>query len=229
MSQIKNAKEFFDKKRGNANDPRDALFNHIVQFMDAIAANDHGQADEAVQNIIRDSQGGLYKEVGKVTRKLHDSIKNFKDGIDPKIRALAINDMPSAVDKLEYVIAKTEDAANKTMAIVDKYLLAMDSLGDHIKRVDGPAETTVFLERFKSELEQDLITILTTQQFQDLTGQNIKKVITLVAEIEHELIKLITTFGDINPPDSAIAAVPVEQPETVSQAGIDDLLKELGF
>jgi chemotaxis protein CheZ len=71
-----------------------------------------------------------------------------------------------------------------------------------------------------------MTTILTTQSFQDLTGQTIKKVIQLVTDIETELVKLIATFGV---KIEAGAAVPVAVVEKVNQADVDDLLKEFGF
>jgi chemotaxis protein CheZ len=227
VEQTHNAKQFFDKKISDANDPRLMLFNDMVAFMDAISINDHEKADAAIQRIARESREGLYQEVGKVTRKLHDSIRNFKESIDPKIKALATSDMPNAVDKLQFVIAETENAANKTMGIVEKHMLGLDTLGDHIKKIEQPAESVRYLSSFKNELEDDLVTILTTQQFQDLTGQTIKKVITLVGEIEGELVKLVTTFGDVKPESGT--ATPTETSETVSQSDVDDLLKELGF
>jgi chemotaxis protein CheZ len=138
--------------------------------------------------------------------------------------------MPYAVDKLQFVIAETEAAANKTTDVVEKYFQSLESFGDHLKMVDGPAESIRYFQAFQSELENDLTTILTTQQFQDLTGQTIRKVMAVVADIENELVKLVTTFGDA-PLDLIPAAIsaPAEAPETVSQSDVDDLLKELGF
>jgi len=134
--------------------------------------------------------------------------------------------MPNAVDRLQYVISKTEEAANKTMGIVEKYLLKMDDISAHLRKLDGPEESISFLRTFKNGLEDDLTEILTTQSFQDLTGQTIKKVIKLVGEIESELVRLIATFG-VKVEAGAAAEVPVA--EQVSQSGVDDLLKDFGF
>ncbi|HEX8947769.1 MAG TPA: protein phosphatase CheZ, partial [Dissulfurispiraceae bacterium] len=124
------------------------------------------------------------------------------------------------------VIEKTEEAANKTMGIVEKYTLSMDDLATHIRNIKEPAESLNYLKSFKNSLEDDLTEILTTQSFQDLTGQTIKKVIKLVGDIEEELVRLIATFGvKIDTGTRADLA----QPEQVSQAGVDDLLKDFGF
>jgi chemotaxis protein CheZ len=226
IKEIQKTKELIAAKCADADDPRLALFDEMIVFLNAVTAHDYAKADETIQRIIKESQGDLYNEVGKVTRKLHDAVKSFKDSIDPKLSELAKNDMPNAVDRLHFVITKTEEAANKTMSIVEKYIMKMDEVADQIRKVQGPPETISYLKQFKNELEDDLTVILTTQSFQDLTGQTIKKVIALVAELETELVKLIATFG------VKIEAGPAPKaplPEKVNQADVDELLKNFGF
>jgi len=226
IKEIQKTKELIAAKCADADDPRLALFDEMVVFLNAVNVQDYAKADQTIQKIIKESQGDLYNEVGKVTRKLHDAVKSFKDSIDPKLTELAKNDMPNAVDRLQFVITKTEEAANKTMSIVEKYIMKMDEVADHIRKVQGPPETISFLKQFKNELEDDLTVILTTQSFQDLTGQTIKKVIALVGELETELVKLIATFGvEIEP--GAASKAPL--PEQVSQSDVDELLKNFGF
>ncbi|MCL4492181.1 MAG: protein phosphatase CheZ [Nitrospirae bacterium] len=226
VKEVMDAKDFFERKGMDSKDPRYALFDEMVGFMNAIANQDYDKADEAIQSIMKKGQNDLFKEVGKVTRKLHDAIRSFKEALDPKLRDMAITDMPNAVDKLRFVIDKTEEAANKTMGIVEKYTLSMDDLASHIRNIKEPEESVNYLKSFKNSLEDDLTEILTTQSFQDLTGQTIKKVIKLVGDIEEELVRLIATFG-VKIEQGVKADVPA--PEQVSQSGVDDLLKDFGF
>ncbi len=226
VKEVMDAKDFFERKGMDSKDPRYALFDEMVGFMNAIANQDYDKADEAIQSIMKKGQNDLFKEVGKVTRKLHDAIRSFKEALDPKLRDMAITDMPNAVDKLRFVIDKTEEAANKTMGIVEKYTLSMDDLASHIRNIKEPEESVNYLKSFKNSLEDDLTEILTTQSFQDLTGQTIKKVIKLVGDIEEELVRLVATFG-VKIEQGVKADVPA--PEQVSQSGVDDLLKDFGF
>jgi len=133
--------------------------------------------------------------------------------------------MPRAVDQLQMVIDKTEEAAQRTLEIAEKYILQMDNFANHLRQIQGPAESIEVLKNFKNSLEDDLTEIITTQSFQDLTGQVLKKVISLVGDLEVELIRLIKTFG------LKIEEKEVVQKETekVSQEDVDDLLKEFGF
>ncbi len=220
------AKNFFERRGIDTTDPRYALFDEMVGFMNAIASEDYEKADSAIQSIMKKGQNDLFQEVGKVTRKLHDTIRSFKEALDPKLKDMAATDMPNAVDQLQFVIEKTEDAANRTMGIVEKYILTMDDLGTHIRKLQGPEESVEYLKAFKSGIEDDLTEILTTQSFQDLTGQTIKKVIKLVGDIEEELVKLVATFGVKIEPGLKEAAA---SPEKVSQEDVNDLLKDFGF
>ena len=226
VNDVCNAINFLSRQGIDTADPRYALYDEMVGFMNAISVQDYEKADGAIQGILKKGQNDLFQEVGKVTRKLHDSIRSFKEALDPKLKDMAVTDMPNAVDQLKVVIEKTEAAANKTMGIVEKYILTMDELASHIRSLKEPEESVKYLKTFKSGLEDDLTEILTTQSFQDLTGQTIKKVIKLVGDIEEELVKLITTFGvktDLRSVENVTA------PEKVSQEDVNELLKDFGF
>jgi chemotaxis protein CheZ len=93
------------------------------------------------------------------------------------------------------------------------------------------------------KLRSMLTEILMAQDFQDLTGQMIRKVITLVQEVEESLVEMLTLFGNENAEvventkvtKSAIEAEgPIlnkEQRDDVvnDQDDVDDLLSSLGF
>ncbi len=225
VTEVIDPVKFYEQKGIAKDDPKYILLEEITNFMNAVTQGDYEQADRIMNNIIQKSQSDLFKEVGKVARKLHDSLKSFREALDPRLREIATQQMPRAVDQLQMVIDKTEEAANKTMEIVEKYILKMDDLANHIRGLQGPSESVEFLREFKNSLEDDLTEILTTQSFQDLTGQVLKKVITLVGDLEIELIRLITTFGlKIEEKEAAKKEV-----EKVSQEDVDELLKEFGF
>lgn len=226
VKEIYDAKSFFEQRGINSSDPRYLIFDDIINFIDALSENDYQKAELSVQNIIKKGQNDLYIEVGKITRKLHDSLRNFKEAIDPRVKEMATIDMPNAIDRLQFVIEKTEEAANKTLEIVEQYILQMDNFSKHLRNLNGPEESLKYIKSFKNKLEDDFTEIITTQSFQDITGQILKKVISLVGDLENELVNLITNFG-----------VKIEQNlktetqdnEKISQNDVDELLKEFGF
>ena len=97
-----------------------------------------------------------------------------------------------------------------------------------------------YLKTFKEAMDNDLTEILTAQQFQDITGQTIKKVIALVNTVEVELVGLISTHGmplkveqsDEEKPDTKQQEddwANAESHEKVSQSDVESLLNDFGF
>ncbi len=225
VKEYSSIKDFTEKMGIDEYDPRYLIFTDLINFMNAVANQDYIEADKAIQNIMKKGQSGLFAEVGKITRKLHDSLTSFKESIDPKFKEIATVEVPNAIDKLQFVIEKTEEAANKTLGVVEKYILSMDELASHIRNIKEPEDSITYLKGFKNSLEDDLTEILTAQSFQDITGQTLKKVIKLVGDIEEELVRLIKSFGlKIEQRDI------IETASTnISQNDVDNLLKEFGF
>lgn len=226
VKEICDIKTFIEKKGITSDDSRYVVYDDIINFVDALAEYDYDKADKAIQNIIKKGQNNLYVEVGRITRKLHDSLRNFKEAIDPRVKEIATIDMPNAIDRLQFVIEKTEEAANQTLGIVEQYILQMDDFSKHLRNLNGPEESLKYLKSFKNKLEDDLTELITTQSFQDITGQILKKVISLVGDIEEELVSLITNFGVKIEQNVKIDS---EKSEQVSQNDVDELLKEFGF
>ncbi|WP_432697748.1 protein phosphatase CheZ [Marinobacterium sp. YM272] len=182
-----------------------------------VAALEAGQLPEAI-NLINQLQTArhevFYNEVGHLTRGLHEAIKSFSSDVGGKIDehhegAEAVSD---ASDRLSYVIELTEETAHKTMDRVDQSLTLVDRLDDQsarfrdllmlvgqlegeFKALDGVYDRTCALkdesEKTIEELRSALTDILVSQGFQDITGQLIRRVITLLTQVEGQLVKLM--------------------------------------
>ncbi|HKN18652.1 MAG TPA: protein phosphatase CheZ, partial [Dissulfurispiraceae bacterium] len=144
VDHIGNAINFLTRQGVDTADPGYALFDEMISFMNAIAVQDYEKADSAVKCILKKGQNELFQEVGKVTRKLDDSIRSFKEALDPRLKDMAVTEMPNAVDQLNVVIERTEAAANKTMGIVEKYILIMDELASHLRYLKEPEESVKY-------------------------------------------------------------------------------------
>ncbi|NOH62045.1 protein phosphatase CheZ [Vibrio sp. RE88] len=231
---------------------------HLVELLE----NDQQQeADQLVKEIHEGSSNPMLQEIGELTRDLHESIKQFS--IDERMSEIANDEIPDARDRLQYVIDKTETAANKTMDAVDRCMPIADNLHEGLLQVrpqwnelmHGRIELAEFkalchridgllgeVEGDSSELRGQLTEILMAQDFQDLTGQIIRRVITLVNEVEKRLVEILTAFGasqlqdatnnknksSIDPEGPILN--PHEREDAVSsQDEVDDLLSSLGF
>jgi chemotaxis protein CheZ len=186
---------------------------------------DNQGAQELLECTGGQSSVELFAEVGKLTRQLHDSLNNFQ--LDPRIVNMANEDIPDAQTRLTYVIEATEEAANKTMDLVDSCMPIAEKLHDGIVYVMpewnkliardlqlGEFNTLVkevdsFLKVGSNEsakLTGLLTEVLMAQGYQDLTGQVIRRVIELVKEVEDNLVYMLTMFGGVEPKDGAEVA-----------------------
>ncbi|WP_428771669.1 protein phosphatase CheZ [Vibrio sp.] len=231
------------------------------QLVELLESDQQQEANLLVKNISEGISKPMLQEIGELTRDLHDSLKQFS--LDERMREIANDDIPDARDRLQYVINKTEIAANKTMDAVDRCMPIADNLHEGLLQVRpqwnelmrGRIELSEFktlchgvdqllqvVEGDSSELRGQLTEILMAQDFQDLTGQIISRVITLVNEVETRLVEILTVFGNTNPEPAAdknnkVSADPEgpilnphERADAVSsQDEVDDLLSSLGF
>ena len=231
----------------------------LVEYLES---DQQDKADELVADIQNPINTELFAEIGKLTRQLHDSLNNFQ--VDSRLTDLAKADIPDAKERLNYVIERTEEAANKTMDAVEAIFPVIESLQSRVEDVN-PLWTKLIqnkleLPEFKqlcldidlllksTGSETDKIRVLMTdvlmaQDFQDLTGQVIRKVIDLVIEVEDGLIGMLTAFGMSsdsvqNKAKPSVGDNLVEGPivntkernDVVSdQDDVDDLLSSLGF
>jgi chemotaxis protein CheZ len=230
------------------------------ELVELLTSGNQEEADDYIRELATPLQRELFEEVGKLTRQLHSALKDFQ--VDNRLSELANTEIPDARERLNYVIDMTEQAANKTMDAVEECLPLADTIISNIQSVtpmwDKLMRRDIELGEFKSlchdvqqfmshsehdsnRLRELLNQILMAQDFQDLTGQMIRRVIDLVREVETNLVSMLTVFGDnasellptIN--DNKIEAegpiMHAERREDVvtGQDEVDDLLSSLGF
>ena len=240
VTELHDAKEYFNSTLPK-DDPKHNVYDLMLNVMEAIAAKEYQKVEGIVEQLAKETDSDLFREVGKITRKLHDSLEEFKGSIDSGLQKLTKDDVPNAIDKLQLVITKTEDAANRTMGIVERYFEESDSFSEHIENIKGNDESAGYFRALKNSLDNDMTSILTAQQFQDITGQTIKKVIDLINHVEVELLRLVSTFGmqirpgpekdgDIAGSDQdTIAESGDNAVEKVTQSDVEALLNDCGF
>lgn len=236
----------------------------LEQAKELVQLLEQGRQDDANRlftYVYESANNPMFKEIGMLTRDLHEALKNFQ--IDERFSEIATDEIPDARERLHYVIQKTEVAANKTMDAVDRCMPIADKLHESLLLIrpewNGLMNGRIELMHFKSlchriddllsqvegdssELRGELTEILMAQDFQDLTGQIIKRVINLVNEVEKRLVEILTVFGAAQKEQKAdkatVASIepeglilnPHERIDAVSsQDEVDDLLSSLGF
>ena len=252
----------------------DSLKQRASELMDKLEERDYVSATSVIEDLNELRDNTLYLEVGKLTRGLHDAIVNFD--ITPTAEMTSAGDdsesqMANARDRLDYVINLTQTSADKTMDMVEEGIPIAAELGDDaktlradwarlIRREMQPDEFRDLAKRIDSFLDrsvsgnesisQKLNEILLAQDFQDLTGQVIKKVITLVQDVEDRLVELMRVAGQIEELTGIVKSAETKPEEkqgldsgaegpqihadkrddvVSGQDDVDDLLSSLGF
>jgi chemotaxis protein CheZ len=236
---------------GNDNDELQSLFDAESGKFASPAVN--GAADEEE---VDDRDIAMFNRIGKMTRKLHDMLIEL--GLDNKLQAVA-DSVPDARQRLTYVAQMTEQAASKVLNATDvakplvmKMQTESEALcgrwgklfGDQLSVEEFKAlaiDTRTFFgsaaERSQT-IDAQLLEIIMAQDFQDLTGQVIKKVLEMAQALESQLLGiLIEAAPEEMRADSTAGSLlngPVVNSEgrddvVTSQGQVDDLLASLGF
>jgi chemotaxis protein CheZ len=191
----------------------------------------------------------LYQQLGMITRQLHDAMKQL--GVIPKLQ-IAAEGLPDARSRLSYIAKKTGEAANKVLNSVEKAkgdhaLIATETrriadaiLSDPVKAVASGAILNFVsdIEAATARIDGHLTDIMLAQDFHDLTGQVVAKVVSLATDLEDSLVRLLIENSPEHihghEPDPATLHGPVVSPEgrtdiVNNQSEVDDLLASLGF
>ncbi len=198
----------------------------------------------------------VHQSIGILTRQLHDALNGL--GLTDKVKGLA-GEIPDARSRLSYIARLTGEAAEKVLNRVDQAKAQHDHIAAQTRRIGAlivrdPVAAVAkghvmnFLtdvEKSTQQIDQHLTEIMMAQDFHDLTGQVIAKVVNLVADIESQLVQLLiqtapadatvkapppTPKAAYQPALSGPAVSPAGNPELVSgQSEVDELLASLGF
>jgi chemotaxis protein CheZ len=228
----------------------EALFDSIAASARTPAPAKGAPAAEA------DEQGGtILNCVGRLTRQLHDTLCEL--GYHETLRECAAAAIPDARQRLAYVVTMTEQAASRTLNAIEVAQPIQQKLGAGAAalaaRWDALHANQLGVEEFKAlaadsreflralpeqsrATERELHEIMMAQDFQDLTGQVIKKVTALAQSLEEQLLMLLVehsplekrsrTEGLLNGP---VVDGGGRDDVVTSQKQVDDLLEQLGF
>ena len=193
----------------------------------------------------------MFRQLGSITRQLHDALKEL--GYTDKLKG-TVDQLPDAQSRLSYIARLTGEAAEKVLNHVDegkaeqaKIAERGRQLADTISRVPGLARAMPELLEWSKDIvdlseksDARLTDIMMAQDFHDLTGQVIGRVVQLAGTIEEQLLGLLLQSAPSGQPgqDHAIVEPALAGPvinaegrtDVVSdQKQVDDLLASLGF
>jgi len=146
----------------------------------------------------------------------------------------AVHELPDACERLRYVKEMTEKAANKVFALVDGIQVQAAELGRQAVELAeaGLQPEAVALLQAQAQRQQAWATeLLMSQDFQDLSGQMINKVLALLQSVEQPLEHLLASVGTQAQDHTQVGDLAgVQTPDkALKQDDVDDLLASLGF
>ena len=194
------------------------------------------------------TQEEVFLQLGQLTRLLHDTLQQL--GVMPQLQSAA-DGLPDARSRLAYIAEKTAAAADKVLTSVDRAKEQHQSISQHTRElaasltadpVRAVASGAVLnfvqdVEARTAHIDQHLTDIMLAQDFHDLTGQVVAKVVKLANELEDSLVKLLVQVVPADQREKVDPAVlhgPVVNAEgrtdvVTNQGEVDDLLASLGF
>jgi chemotaxis protein CheZ len=200
----------------------------------------------------------VHQQIGALTRQLHDSLNGL--GFADKMKDLA-GELPDAKSRLSYIARLTGEAAEKVLNQVDQAKAQHDHIASETRRIgaliiQNPVAAVAGghvlnfvndVEQATKQIDGHLTEIMMAQDFHDLTGQVIAKVVNLAATIEEQLILLLVKTAPAEAPTKESTLAAPSQTEYVpalagpvvagqnhtevvtNQSEVDDLLASLGF
>jgi chemotaxis protein CheZ len=218
-----------------------------------LEAGNETEVHRLVDELTSLRESHLFQEVGKLTRELHEAMNSFR--LDSRLSDITATDIPDAKDRLNYVITMTEQAAHRTLDVVEQTLPLTESLSRQAAELKAPIATLrdaktlnglgdrldSFIDevaRDSAIMQQNLSEVLIAQDYQDITGQIIRRVINLVHEVETSLVGMVRISGQRMAPAKPSVPEHLDGPriqgkegadQVTGQDDVDDLLSSLGF
>ena len=194
----------------------------------------------------------VFAQVGQLTRSLYDALREL--GYDKSIEKV-VNSVPDANDRLAYIANLTQQAAERVLNSLEIARPIQDKIADNAAALSADwqkaFDNKLSVDEFKSlamktrdylnnipgqvkDTNAQLTEIMMAQDFQDLTGQVVKKVVDIVRSVESQLIGLLIEHTPKDEIPEGLMNGPVIKADgrydvVTNQAQVDELLESLGF
>ena len=170
-----------------------ALAAHVLSAVQMQAAM-HGEPPMQQEAAPPDA---LLSEIARMTRGVHDAIR----AIEPEWKLDGNSSKSSARDSLDYVVSLTEQAAHRTMDLVERAVPIAETIARDMRSIQALGSASAMNGQMALKLESNalqaeqlqsvLTDILMAQDYQDLSGQIIRRVANLLRDVEARLFQLV--------------------------------------
>ena len=197
----------------------------------------------------------VFQRLGGLTRTLHDALREL--GYDKSV-GNAVDQLPDARARLNYIANLTGQAAEKVLSTVEQTQKIQDNILQKASDLDQAwdkmfsqemslddfktyaLQTHQFFKTVRDSTQQTnsyLTEIMLAQDFHDLTGQVVNRIATMAQTLEEQLVRLLldATPAERRPQvnDMWLSGPAIDTSGRTDVCGdqtqVDDLLESLGF
>lgn len=193
---------------------------------------------------MNDPNRKLYGELGELTRYIENTMRQLRCVEAPVEETTA--QLPQASAHLSDLAKLTEEGTHRVMELTeelqDNRTRIAKSIGELATLLPSspggtPADRLAAISGLLSADDKRLMDIMTALSFQDLVAQRIKKIITILDDVEHKLLQMVVVFGakqngtpDTNgKADQMLKELEASRSTALKQDLVDDILGQFGF
>ncbi len=191
------------------------------------------------------SQVKLYAELGELAKFVDTAMRKLAEVGTPMLHSSA--QLPQAATHLQDLNRMTEEGTHEVMRLTELIQDSQSCLQKDLakaKDVLMAMDCNSMAERLKlasdtlADNDKHLVEIMTALSFQDLVAQRVKKLVTILDDVQRKLMELVIVFGiehkQSEPQQSGKADEMLKQLEASKTTAIkqdlaDDILSEFGF
>ncbi len=217
-------------------------------LIEALDRSDQEGATESLSELAAMKDETLFNELGHLVREFHESLNEYER--ESYTQSLAEEHLPDAGDRLYHVLNLTQNAAHRTLTAVEKGNAKLDEIAASWISVAGILhqllEKELDLEQRRrlqavlaqrkegmdgqiNDMKTHMTEVIMAQEFQDLAGQVIKKVATLVSGVHLSLVSMLGEASGATAGSEETGDKDDSTARITSQEDVDDLLASLGF
>lgn len=178
-------------------DKRAELIAAVKLWLERLEAGGGGEPPAELGDLLQNRDAGdelFFRRVAELTRRLHTAVAELR--LDERLTRIAGDAIPDARHRLRHVVDLTEAAAHRTLDLVEQMRAQASEFAVTADRLIGAdqADTQMLCASLRdgsAQLRERLNDLAIAQGYQDITGQIIKRVITLVEDLEGALLELL--------------------------------------
>lgn len=185
------------------------MIARLGEMTDALEQGDDALFGERLQNLLRRREDGFFQRIERLTDSLHQAFTTLES--DQRWSGIS-DELPDTSARLEHVTALTEKAAHHTLDLVEQSQAELHKLAGVAQDI-GQCRARVFMASAQSpalaQIERDLqrnedtlraahgqlrtrlSELAQAQEYQDLSGQLLKRAGGVVRQVENGLAELL--------------------------------------